>query len=145
MTDWQIARLAANDYAEVVGLWEAAGLSIRPQGRDSAVAFAVQLAGGTQIVLGVRTNGRLVGVVLATHDGRKGWINRLAVHPECRRQGLALALIAEAERVLTDNGLPIIAALVEDWNEASLALFDRAGYQEYPDVHYVTKRQGPEV
>ncbi len=145
MGAWEWSVLGADDYDAVMDLWTAAGLPTRPEGRDSRAQFAAQCAADTQTAIGVRAGDRLVGVVLATHDGRKGWINRLAVHPQFRRQGLRRALIAEAERVLHEQGLRIIAALIEDGNEASLALFERAGYVDYQGLHYVTKRDGPEV
>jgi ribosomal protein S18 acetylase RimI-like enzyme len=142
---WQIVTLTADDYAAVVQLWKQAGLPIRSQGRDSYEQVTRQLAGGTQTILGLRSNNGLVGVVLITHDGRKGWINRLAVHPNYRRQGLGLLLIGEAERVLHDQGIQIIAALIEDWNKPSQALFEKAGYSFHNDIHYVTKRDRYDV
>ncbi len=120
-------------------------MPIKPGGRDSEEQFAHQLARGTQTVLGVRDGDHLVGVVLATHDGRKGWLNCLAVDPEYRRQGIAQCLIAEAEQVLYSQGMQIIAALIEGENSASLALFEQAGYQDYPNLHYVTKRRDNNV
>jgi ribosomal protein S18 acetylase RimI-like enzyme len=139
-------RLKADDYPRLVALWQAAGLPIKPNGRDSREAFERQLAGGTQTALGVETeDGQLVGVVLATHDGRKGWINRLAVHPAYRRQGIAKALIAAAEEVLHRQGMDVIAALIEPDNTASLALFLEAGYVDWPGIHYVSKRTREDV
>jgi ribosomal protein S18 acetylase RimI-like enzyme len=120
-------------------------LHIRPAGRDSREQFAVQMARGCQTVLGVQDGGRLVGVVVATHDGRKGWINRLAVHPDSRRRGLAQHLIAQAEAALRAQGMQIVAALVEDWNEASLALFQATGYVLHRDIFYLTKRESNDV
>jgi ribosomal protein S18 acetylase RimI-like enzyme len=143
--EYELVTLTADDYDGVRALWEAAGLSIRPAGRDSAEAFARQFAGGTQTVIGARAGDRRVGVVLATHDGRKGWINRLAVHPDFRRRGIGQALVAEAERVLRAQGMHIIGVLIEDWNTASLALFERAGYARHPDIVYLTKRDSPDV
>ena len=82
----------------------------------------------------------LVAVAVLTHDGRKGWINRLAVDPIYRRQGLARRLVAEAERWFAqDLGLEVWAALIERHNDASLSLFDELGYGQ-PDVAYVSKR-----
>jgi ribosomal protein S18 acetylase RimI-like enzyme len=143
--EWTIVALTVDDYEAVRELWEQAGLPIKAIGRDSREQFAGQLAGGLQTVFGARLGDRLVGVVVATHDGRKGWINRLAVHPDFRRQGLGLRLIAEAERALHDQGLQVMAALIEDWNTPSLALFERAGYVDYPGIHYVTKRDRRDV
>ena len=142
--DWALTRLTAADYDAVRDLWEQAGLPIKPNGRDSAEQFARQVA-GTQTVLGLYDGERLVGVIVATHDERKGWLNRLAIHPDYRRQGLAQELIAAAERELHDQGIHIIAALIEGWNKTSLALFQRAGYSVHPDIHYVTKRDHHDV
>ena len=46
-------------------------------------AFAREIESGTATVIGAEdADGTLIGVVVATHDGRKGWINRLATDPD---------------------------------------------------------------
>ncbi len=141
-----VRRLTVDDYDAIIDLWRRAGLHIRPKGRDSREEFAKQMAFGVQAVIGLEQDGRLIGVVIATHDGRKGWVNRLAVDPEHRRQGHAMRLIEEAERVLHEQGMHIIAALVESWNEASLKLLEKAGYSTYKDgVIYLSKRDSWDV
>jgi ribosomal protein S18 acetylase RimI-like enzyme len=137
--------LAANDYPRVVALWGRAGLSTRPHGRDSQEAFAGQLATGIQVVLGLEEGDELVGVIVVTHDSRKGWLNRLAIDPSYRRQGLGLRLIRAAEEHLQGLGIQVIGTLIEDWNGASLALFAEAGYADHPGIHYLSKRPGPEA
>ncbi len=84
-------------------------------------------------------DGQIVGTVFASHDGRKGWINRLAVEPRFRHRGLAQRLIEIAEAALQRAGLTIVAALVEAPNEPSRALFRKLGYQERLDVVYYRK------
>jgi ribosomal protein S18 acetylase RimI-like enzyme len=142
MADAVVRRLTLDDYDRWMEVWERAGLhTTRPQGRDSRLAFEGQLASGTHVMLGLELGGDLIGVVLITHDGRKGWINRLAVLPEYRRQGHAVRLVGEAERVLRELGMTVIAALIEGGNDASLALFARLGYTEQPGgIHYLSKR-----
>jgi ribosomal protein S18 acetylase RimI-like enzyme len=136
----RLVTLDVADYPAILGLWQRAGLSVRPKGRDSQSSFARQMSWGTQRVVGFRADGQLVAVVVLTHDGRKGWINRLAVDPDCRRQGLASTLVEEAERWFTrDLGLEIWAALIEQENAASQALFDHLGYRSL-DLQYVSKR-----
>ena len=142
---WDIVTLSEADYDAVLALWQAAGLSIRPDGRDSRAQYVAQAAQDTQTVIGARDGGVLIGVIVATHDGRKGWLNRLAVHPEHRRRGIGMALVQAAEQVLQRQGLQITAALIEDWNDASQALMTRAGYITHPDVHYLSKREHDEV
>ncbi len=137
-----IRRLGLDDYDELLALWQRAGLhSLKPQGRDSRAGLTRQLASGVQTILGLEMDGQLVGAVVVTHDSRKGWINRLAVDPDYRRQGHGARLIAAAEEVLAEQDMHVIAALVESDNPASLALFRKAGYVEIdPGIHYLTKR-----
>ena len=138
-----LRRLTIDDHDAILALWQRAGLGSRPQGRDNREAFADQLARG-QIVLGLEDDGRLIACVVITDDTRKGWINRLAVDPDYRRQGLAARLIAEAERELRTRGIHVFAALIEGENQASLNLFKREGYRTH-DIVYVSKRDSAEV
>ncbi|HLY24930.1 MAG TPA: GNAT family N-acetyltransferase [Aggregatilineales bacterium] len=140
----EIRELSVADYDAICEVWRACGTKLRPQGRESRESFARQMAGGTQMVLGAFTDGRLVGVSLVTHDGRKGWINRLGVLPDCQRQGIGAGLIRASEKLLHDNGLTIVAALVEHYNAASLSLFQHEGYH-VEDTYYVTKRDSPDA
>lgn len=137
-----VRQLGLMDYDALICLWRRIGLhSLRPHGRDSRVAIAQQLQSGVQTILGLEDGERLVGAVVATHDSRKGWINRLAVDPAHRRRGYATLLIAAAEQVLHAQGIHVIAALVESDNRSSLALFRQVGYVEIDGgIHYLTKR-----
>lgn len=140
-----LKKLEAADYDRLISLWTAAGLEHKPRGRDSRPAFERQLGLGMVAYLGLFRDGELVGSVLASHDGRKGWINRLAVAPAERRRGLARRLIAAAEEWLVSQGLEIFTCLVEGWNRGSLDTFTAFGYEPYPGVVYLTKRMRPEV
>ncbi len=140
-----VVYLDAAHHAEIVALWQRAGLHIRPEGRDSLDAFTAQMASGVQTPIGLRAGERLVAVVLATHDSRKGWINRLAVDPDYRRQGLATRLIRLCEEHFRSLDIDIWAALIEDWNEASLALFRQAGFALAEDITYASRRSRADV
>ena len=136
-----LRRLTATDHSALLDVWRRSGLSTtRPEGRDTPAAFAAQLATGHQIVLGWEEDGVLAGVVLATHDSRKGWINRLAVLPETRHEGIGRRLVAAAEAWLREQGIRVIGALVEEDNDTSLAFFQQVGYRLAPDIRYLSKR-----
>ena len=140
-----LRRLTIDDHAAILALWQRAGLhSIRPEGRDSRAEFDQQLAGG-QIAIGLEENGRLIGVVLATNDTRKGWINRLAIDPDYRHQGYGEQLVRAAEEALRAAGMKLIAAFIEEGNTASLALFEKLGYAVHPNIYYVSKRDSNEA
>lgn len=134
-----------SDYTAVLGLWTAAGLSFRPRGRDSYERLATELNRGRAVFLVAESEGRLVGTVLGTHDGRKGWINRLAVASEWRRRGIARLLVREVETKLGTLGLEITAALVEVSNEGSLRFFSAIGYERDSQIEYLSRRRSSET
>jgi GNAT superfamily N-acetyltransferase len=143
MHEFTLHDLGADEYSELLALWTGAGLPVRPAGRDAPDRFAGQMADHRQRVVGLRDGAKLVAVVVLTHDGRKGWINRLAVDPAYRRHGLASRLVAEAERwFVEEQGLEIWAALIEGENRDSQALFEALDYRHH-DVVYVSKRTRP--
>lgn len=135
--------LGPGDYPEILALWGRAGLPARPEGRDAPQAFQCQQESGLQRTLGIRVDGQLVAVVVLTHDGRKGWINRLAVDPAHRHRGYARRLVEASERWFNDEiGVEVTAALIHAHNDGSRALFDALGYEEV-DVVYVRKLARP--
>jgi len=136
----QIRSLTAEDYDAVVDVWERAGLPYRPNGRDARGWYEREIRAATAVFLGADVNGRLAGVVFATHDGRKGWINRLAVSPEFQRHGIGKALAVEAERRIVSMGIQIVTCLIEGENDASRRFFDALGYAAHPDITYHAKR-----
>jgi GNAT superfamily N-acetyltransferase len=138
-----VETLTPREYEEVLALWARASLPARPEGRDAPEAFGHQHKSGLQRAVGIRAEGKLVAVAILTHDGRKGWINRLAVDPEHRRNGYAKALVAEAERWFNQEvGVEVSSALIHAHNDASRALFAELGY-ETVDVVYVRKLTRP--
>ena len=140
-----IRELTIGDYESLCALWQEARLPYRPNGRDRREKIAAQIDGECSIYLVAEENGRMVGAILGTHDGRKGWINRLAVAPDQRRLGIAQKLVGAVEQRLIDLGIEIFACQIEDWNETSMSVFDRLGYTRHADIIYFTKRLRPDV
>ncbi|MDD4903023.1 MAG: GNAT family N-acetyltransferase [Candidatus Bipolaricaulis sp.] len=140
----RIREFRIEDYDAVTALWAEARLPFRPNGRDRREAMARELGGERSLFLVAEKDGRVVGVVLGTHDGRKGWINRLAVAPAWRRRGLATALVGEVERRLQRLGIGIVACLIEEENGVSQAAFSELGYKRHSEIVYYAKRFLPE-
>lgn len=142
---YAIREMRAEDYHALVSLWEASGLPYRPDGRDRLEAISRELEGPCSVFLVAEVDGKVVAGVLGTHDGRKGWINRLVVAPKYQRKGIGKALVWEIEERLDAMGIEIIACQVEDWNRESMAFFKRIGYCHHTDVHYLSKRKHADV
>ena len=139
-----IREFTLNDYEQVTALWTQTGIHYRPGGRESRSHLSKELQGGQAIFLVAVADRRIVGVVLGTHDGRKGWINRLAVAKAFRRQNIASKLVAAVEIRLNALGLDITACLIEPENAASKSFFAKVGYAKAP-VEYFSKRQSPDA
>ena len=143
--EMKIRALTLDDYYRMVSLWFQAGLPFKPQGRDSKRLIAKQMSANPDFFLGAFENNRLVGTVVLSSDLRKGWINRLAVDPDCRGRGVAKALIEESEKTFRKRGLRIFCSLIEGPNKASRALFKKCGYAEHADISYFSKRDNDSV
>jgi DNA polymerase III epsilon subunit family exonuclease len=126
-------------------LWVAARLTHKPKGRDRMERLAAEMESGRAAFIGAYLDSQLVGTVIATDDGRRGWINRLAVHPDYRGRDIARALIRAAESYLRGLGIAVLDALIDADNEASRQLFNSEGYVQVPDILYFTKRPSRDV
>jgi len=134
----------ASDYDAIVNVWRESGSNVRTSGRERREAFEQQLAAFSDLYLVAEWGGRMVGVVLGSHDHRKGWINRLAVRPEWRRHGVATSLVDACDAAIRARGIEIVCALVEAGNEPSARLFESMGYDQAP-VRYFRKLSRPNV
>lgn len=133
------------DYDTLIGLWNQAKLPYKPKGRDAKENIEKELERSCASILIAEQNNIAIGTVFATHDGRKGWINRLAVVPEFRKKGIGRLLVEKAEKILNDKGIGIIACLIEEYNQASFETFQKLGYVKFEGIHYLTKRNHPDI
>lgn len=134
-------KLTPSDLPELLRLWNDAGLPTKPTGRDHPDRLKREMQAYPDNFIGAFVDGTLIGAVLATWDGRKGWINRLAVHPQHRGRGIGRVLLRVAENELESRGALIIAALIEVDNLSSRRLFEQTGYADYGEIRYVSKRK----
>jgi len=137
--------LSVEDYDTIIDCWTRAGLSHRPKGRDARSHISREIEGGTATFLAAMQEEIVVGLVLVTHDGRKGWINRLAVLPEYRQLGIGRSLVRKAERILQEQGILIVTCLIEAENPLSMRFFESLEYVRHPEIVYFAKRMVPDA
>jgi len=143
--DKQFRRLTIADYDDMLRVWSVAGLPIRPNGRESLSMVKTEIARDHCAYIGVFDGNQLVGVAIAQYDGRRGWINRLAVDPDYRGRGLASELIDKCEEFLSRYGEVVICSLIEELNSPSMVLFEKAGYTCLNEIKYWSKRPRPDL
>ena len=79
---------------------------------------------------------RLAGVVLAGHDGRRGYIYHMAVAEDFRRRGVGTALLNRCLDALKAEGINKVALLVFRYNQAGNAFWEKQGFIVREDVAY---------
>ncbi|MBR1702121.1 MAG: GNAT family N-acetyltransferase [Lachnospiraceae bacterium] len=82
---------------------------------------------------------RIIGVVLAGHDGRRGYIYHMSVAEDYRKQGIAGKLLENSLSVLKAEGINKVALLVFNRNEIGNAFWESQGFTVRDDVAYRNK------
>ena len=111
---------------DVLGLWREAG-SV-PSVSDDPASLERLLETSKDALLVAETDGRVMGTIIAGWDGWRANFYRLAVLPSARRQGIALRLVADAERRLAARGARRLSAIVMSTHDPAVALWLAAGY-----------------
>ena len=127
------------DYDRVYALW----MSCKNMGfnnlDDSRQGIEKYLKRNPSTCFVAEQDDAIVGVILAGHDGRRGFIHHMAVAEHCRRQGIATDLLDQALAALKEEGINKAALLVFNRNEAGNAFWERQGFTARDDVTYRNK------
>ncbi len=83
--------------------------------------------------LAVRSRRVGVGFAITGRAGSTGYLQRLAVVPDARRDGVARRLVADAMDWLTRGGATRVLVNTGVTNCAALALYERAGFRRVDD------------
>ena len=145
MSNVDIVTYRDEDYDTLIDLWEKSGLPYKPNGRDSIDSISREIHNGHCRFLFAKRNDEFIGSALITHDGRKGWINRVCVLPDFRYKGIARSLVDAGEIWLKEQGIGIFACQIEGYNDQSYEAFRKMGYVPFEGIRYLTKRVHPDI
>ena len=125
------------DFEAVTILWQASGLhNPSIDGLDSLHDLCERNPG---LFLLATEDEQIVGSVIGTFDGRRGYIYHVAVHPGSRRKGYATALLREVERRLWAMGVQKVRFMVSKSNESALAFYRTLGFQVDEHAYSMSK------
>ena len=136
-TELDIRAFRESDQEAVVALWKECGLVVpwNDPVRDIHHKLAVQ----REMFLVGNLGSKLVAIAMAGYDGHRGWVNYLAVAPDCRNRGIGRSLMDKAESMLRDLGCPKLNLQVRSSNASAVEFYRRIGYSVY-DVVSMGKR-----
>lgn len=117
------------DYPQVLELWRSVeGMGLGES--DSEEAIGAYLARNPNMSFVVRARERVIAAVLCGHDGRRGFIHHLAVHPDHRRKGFGRALVERCLQELEAAGILKCHIFIYRDNKPARAFWRSIGWAE---------------
>lgn len=91
-------------------------------------------APGVTVLVGRDASGRAIGMVAVVEKGDgTAELKRMFVHEDARGQGLASALLADAEAAAVGAGVTTLQLETGPRQDAAIALYERRGYERIPN------------
>ena len=139
--EYHIRLITVKDYDAIFELWNSTAQSRRALNPvdDNREGIARYLKRNPNTCFAAVRGDQIIGVILTGHDGRRGIIHHMCVHPDFRRMGIASSLVSEAEKALKKEGIQKIFGLVFMDNETANAFWERQGYSLRTNLNYRNK------
>jgi ribosomal protein S18 acetylase RimI-like enzyme len=126
------------DSEAVIAIWEACQMTVPWNDPHKDIARKMQV-NPELFLVAAGEDGRIVGTVMGGYEGHRGWINYLAVSPDCQHQGIGRALMDAVEAKLAAMGCAKINLQVRSSNRAVIQFYGHLGYH-IDDVISLGKR-----
>lgn len=135
----KIRRFITTDYDEVYALWRRTpGMGLNDID-DSREGIEKYLKRNPRTTFVAELDGEIVGVILAGHDGRRGYIHHTCVASELRHSGIGTRLVETALDALKGEGISKVALVVFDKNNGGNDFWEHMGFTMRPDLNYRNK------
>lgn len=135
----KIRLMTIEDYEKVYHLWlscEGMGLNNLDDSKDGIARY---LDRNPDTCFVAEESDEVIGVIIAGHDGRRGFIYHTAVNPNYRNQGIATKLVEASMDALKANGINKVALVVFDRNKDGNAFWEKVGFTVREDLVYRNK------
>lgn len=134
-----IRKMVISDYDKVYSLW----LSCKGMGLndldDSREGISRYLDRNPETCFVAEDGEKIIGVIIAGHDGRRGYIYHTAVSPDRRKQGIGRQLVDSAMNALKEQGINKTALVCFSKNEEGNAFWQNIGFTKRTDLPYRNK------
>ena len=133
----EIRELVPGDYDAVIALWRASdGVTLRDADqREPLSAYLIQHRGLSFAAL---DEGTIVGSTLCGTDGRRGYLQHVAVATSHRRRGIATALVERSITALSERGIDKCHLMVLADNVGAQAFWARIGWKERSEIRLMS-------
>lgn len=127
------------DYEQVYQLWlSCAGMGLNNLD-DSKEGIERFLNRNPETCFVAENEQKVIGVIIAGNDGRRGYIYHTAVNPDYRNQGIATKLVNEVMTALKFLGINKTALVGFSKNTDGNAFWEKMGFTSREDLVYRNK------
>jgi len=129
--------LTPTHYDQALTLWQACeGIGLSDA--DSRCGIGKYLDRNPGCSFGAWGGERLVGTILGGHDGRRGFIHHLAVHPDYRNQGIGRKLAEATLGALKAEGISKVHLFVLNSNTEGIGFWQHLGWTLRRDISVIS-------
>ena len=121
------------NYESVIELWEETE-GIVLSDTDEIKPMKLFLARNPGLSLLAYHQNMLIGAILCSHDGRRGYLHHLAVKIEFRNQKVGSYLVKKCLEKLSEEGIKKCNIFILDENDKGMKFWEKNGFKLLP--HY---------
>jgi len=128
--------MTIEDYDAVYDLWlqtPGMGLNSTDDSKDGIEKYIKRNPTSSFVA---ECDGKVIGVIMAGHDGRRGYIYHTAVLPTYRNRGIAKALVNCAMSALETEGIHKVALVAFEKNDIGNGFWEHIGFICRDDLVY---------
>ena len=132
----QIRVMTTKDYEAVHALWMTIkGFAIRSvdDSREGVERF-IRRNPDTSVV--AEEDGMIVGAILCGHDGRRGCLYHVCVHPDHRRRGIGKSMVVFCMNALKKEKINKVSLIAFTANDVGNAFWRTIGWTRREDLNY---------
>ena len=132
----EIRIMKIDDYEEVYKLWtETAGMGMRSldDSQEGIEKFLKRNPGSNFVAI---NDGKIIGVILCGHDGRRAYIYHTAVNTLFCKKGIGKALVDAVIKAMQIEGINKIALVAFANNKLGNSFWQSMGFEERTDLTY---------
>ena len=131
-----IRLMELDDYEAVHALWMTIkGFAIRSID-DSRIGVERFLRRNPTTSVVAEVDGKVVGAILCGHDGRRGCLYHVCVHPDYRRRGIGKAMVVFCMNALKKEEISKVSLIAFSVNDIGNAFWKTIGWTRREDLNY---------
>lgn len=138
MKTYNIREMTIEDFNNIIKLWKdtpGIGLS-NADSKENIEKFLLKNKGLSFVCL---CDNKIIGTILCSHDGRRGYIYHLTIHNNYRNTGIAKRLIMQSINKLKESGIEKCHLFTFNDNELGKSFWNKMDWTKREDIIIFSK------